>query len=53
MNVQRPDVRLVFVQQSIGGVAYKKGTFAPPRPPSRSMGVTQKYFGKKHGEVNG
>jgi len=32
MIVQRPDVRLVFVQQSIGGVAYKKGTFGPPTP---------------------
>lgn len=53
MIVQSPVVRLVFVQQSIGGVGIQKRHLWPPRPPSRSMGVTQKYFGQKHGEVNG
>ena len=38
MIVQSPDVRLVFVQQSIGGVAYKKGTFGPPAPHLRIWG---------------
>ena len=53
MNVQSPDVRLVFVQQDRGGVCVTKRHLTPPRPPSRSIGATQKYFGKKHGEVNG
>ena len=53
MIVQTPHGRLVFVQRYRGGMRYKKGTLCPPRPLSRSIGATQKYFGKKHGEVNG
>lgn len=53
MNVQTPHGRLVFVQRYRGGYALQKRHLMPPRPLSRSIGATQKYFGKKHGEVNG
>lgn len=53
MIVQNPDGGVMFVQWHKGGYTLQKRHLMPPRPLSRSIGVTQKYFGKKHGEVNG
>lgn len=55
MIVQMLKVRIQFVQRmkSWGVAGNKKSDLMPPRPLSRSIGATQKYFGKKHGEVNG